>query len=310
MKGVFGASYWRQPDPGPWPMRPFPRPSGSVFGYLLVVLMSVFYIAVIANGLRLLTGSPFFLCLIFAGVLYAMKIYFLRRQPPHELAVNSGWDKVVGYLATSIVSVILAAYGLYGLNLQASEAFTTQTIAERKMQNDIGQPANHNQLSREQMEIRIRELEEDLALLSKYQPTLARDKKIADFESELRMLRNLLEISKQDSAQPNIKPSSTWHRSGLEKSVVEVSAVMRQDWDTPTGGVRNQLSPSTRAPLSPTVTEKSSYAPSSDDDLSDFVKATLAQTTSAIGCWIASAIIEVLILILVLYNRPRYSYWD
>ncbi|MGH9767002.1 MAG: hypothetical protein ACREAB_06145 [Blastocatellia bacterium] len=45
--------------------------------------------------------------------------------------------------------------------------------------------------------------------------------------------------------------------------------------------------------------------------LEDFIKATLAQTNNAIGCWLVLCLMEVFIRILVHHNRPRYYYeWE
>lgn len=292
-------------------MRPYPRHSGSGFGYLLVVLLSVFYIAIIANGMRLLSGTPFFVCLMFAGILFAMKMYFLRRQPPHELSVNSGWDKVVGYLASSIASVILAAYGLYGLSVQVGEASAAQPQIRYLRQNGNDQHVHNDRLSREQIELRVRELEEDLVKLSKYQPTPARDKKVADFEVELLKFRKLLEASPRGFERSGVINSLvSQNQNDDDKSHGEGRIVTQQDQATPPDGQRDQPSPAYIENLPQPVTEKPSNASPSDADLKNFAKATLSQSTYAMGCWIITTIVEVLILVLVIYLRPRYSYWE
>jgi len=235
-------------------MRPYPRPSGSAFGYFLVVLLSLIYVGLTANGMRLLSGVPYFVCLIFNGVLYAMKLYFLRRQPPHELFVNSGWDKVFGYLATSIVSVPMAAYGLYGMSDEISKASVMPISVVYQRQNGTDQLLNKFRLPVERREIRIQESRVDLDQFPEHQQASARELKGANFET----------------------PGINWRIQNYNSSGTQ------------------QL-------------PETSFA---DEHLKEFVKATLAQQTNAISCWIVAIIIEALLLILVVQHRPRYLYWE
>ena len=238
------SNYWQPAEPYQLhSLKPYPRPSSSGFGYLLVASLSVFYIALIAYGSNLLTGIPFFICLIFAGILFAMKMYFLRRQPPLELSVNTGWDKVVGYLVTLIVSIVLAAYGLYGLSSQIRGSSDTQSKImnpEQSHNSPIAKAFSNN-----------------LSVGGRKNDYITQ--KAWTSESELIRYNSVIELN-NDPAQ--------------------------------------------------VVNENAAGASITDSSLKKFTKDTLSQSSYAMGCWILSAIIEALILILVIYLRPKYSYWE
>jgi hypothetical protein len=90
-----------------------PRPRRFGMGYLLIVLLSLVSILGTGYGFKMLTSLPFTGCLLATGILCMVKMYFLRCQPVIEPAINSGWDRFVGYAVTAIISVSLAALGVY-----------------------------------------------------------------------------------------------------------------------------------------------------------------------------------------------------
>lgn len=68
------------------------------------------------------------------------------------------------------------------------------------------------------------------------------------------------------------------------------------------------LSNEERAPLEPLrkVSRPEVSIGGSITGLEGFIKATLAQSNKAIGCWLALALMEVFIRVLMRYNRPSY----
>ncbi len=83
-------------------------------GKLLIIILSAFVILAAAKGVSHLTGLPYLFALILAAVMCVTKMYFLRYQPPQEIAMDNGWDRLVGYAVTSFFFIALAAFGLYG----------------------------------------------------------------------------------------------------------------------------------------------------------------------------------------------------
>jgi hypothetical protein len=119
-----------------------PRPSGSAFAYLLIVLLSAFGIASVAYGFSVLTGLPFLIGLIVAVILYSTKMYFIRHQPLQEQMMSSGWDRVVGYLVTAFFFIALAAYGLYEFSLVKIAALETRQSIQSQLRAQLREPAD------------------------------------------------------------------------------------------------------------------------------------------------------------------------
>jgi hypothetical protein len=159
---------------------------------LLIALLCCLSVAGCGYGITVLTDLSFIAGLPPSVLLCMTKLYFLRYQPAVEQAINSGWDRVVGYLIAAFFSVCLTAFGLYSLS--ADRQVVTKPLAQ---------------------------LEDG-------------DEKIT------------------------IKP---------------VEEQSNDAWDSDPG---------------------------------DFLTDTFEQNHKALGCWIAPSILEVLILLLMLHNRPRY----
>jgi hypothetical protein len=90
-----------------------PRPRGFGLGYFLLTLLSIVSVIGASYGFKMLTSLPFMGCLVTTGILCLTKLYFLRYQPVIEQAINSGWDRFVGYVLTATISISLAALGVY-----------------------------------------------------------------------------------------------------------------------------------------------------------------------------------------------------
>jgi hypothetical protein len=199
-----------------------PRPSGSAFAYLLIVLLSAFGIASVAYGFSVLTGLPFLIGLIVAVILYSTKMYFIRHQPLQEQMMSSGWDRVVGYLVTAFFFVALAAYGLYEFSLVKIAALETRQSIQSQLRAQLREPAD---------------------------PTIG-------------------------------PPPDSSESSGEERERLEPPMRAASPNDASIGGSINGLE--------------------------GFIKATLAQSNNAVGCWLALGLMEVFIRILAHHNRPRY----
>jgi hypothetical protein len=200
-----------------------PRPSGSAFAYLLIVLMSAFGIVSVDYGFSVLTALPFLIGLIVAVIHYSTKMYFIRHQPPQEQMVSGGWDRVVGYSVTAFFFVALASYELYEFSFAKSAASATR------------------------QSIRLQLLEP---------------------------------VAPATGPSPESFESTGEERARLEPPIRAFGAD----------------DASTDSPIS---------------GLEGFIKATLAQSNTAIGCWLALGLMEIIIGILIRHNRPRYYYdWE
>jgi hypothetical protein len=211
--------------------------------------------------------------------LYVAKCYFLRRQPLDKLAESGRWDKA-GYLATALLSVAIAAYGLYGLSAEVSEASAAEP--SMKYQGDNTQSVSPTPMSREELQTRIQELEEDLITLSRYPPTPARDKKIAAFEDELRILKETLESLSSDSAHP--------------MATQPVINRINGDFVNPDQTIETKVQPHGEKAGS-TVSLKPAMK-TTESSFEGFVAATLSLATHAMICWILIIVVELSTLIL------------
>jgi hypothetical protein len=199
-------------------IRSNPRPSGSGFARLLIVLLSAFGIAWVAYVFSVLTRLPFLIGVIVAVVLCSTKMYFIRHQPLHEQMMSSGWDRLVGYLVTAFFYVALAAYGLYEFSLVKPAALETRRPTQQQSQEPVDQAMG--------------------------------------------------------------PPPEGSGLSDEERTPLEPPRRAARAEDASIGG--------------------------SIRGLEGFIKATLAQSNNAIGCWLALGLMEVLIRILAYQNRPRY----
>ncbi len=221
-----------------------PQPSGSPFAYLLIVLLSVFGGGAAAYGVSALTKLPLPVSLIVVVILYSTKMYFIRRQPPQERMMNSGLDRVVGYLVSAFFFVALAAFGGYEFNRGKNVASETR---QEVIVNSLVRPPNGFGTSAE---------------------------------------------DKSDS-EPQLKASETEEFSRFPTIEPLVSAQSPRL-------VRKEAVSSDHSTVAPTNVATSG--------LEGFITATLAQTDDAVFCWIAALALEVFIVTLALYNRPRYVY--
>jgi hypothetical protein len=112
-----------------------PRPRGFGMGYFLMVLLSIASILGATYGFKMLSNLPFTGCLLATSILCLTKMYFLRYQPVIEPAINSGWDRVVGYTVITIISISLAALGVYCYGFESA---TISTPAVCSLGNFLG----------------------------------------------------------------------------------------------------------------------------------------------------------------------------
>jgi len=117
-----------------------PQPSGSASAYLLIVPLSVFGGVAAAYGFSVLTELPFTISLIVAAILYLTKMYFFRSQTPQEQAMNTGWDRMAGYLVTAFLFVALAAFGLYEFSNNEIAAPEIRPPIAGQSREDFSQP--------------------------------------------------------------------------------------------------------------------------------------------------------------------------
>jgi hypothetical protein len=83
--------------------------------HLPLILLSAFAVGITANGISLMMGASFLAGLSVSVGLSGVKLYFLLRyEPRYEQRVANRRDKVLGYVALTILLAILGAFGLYG----------------------------------------------------------------------------------------------------------------------------------------------------------------------------------------------------
>lgn len=96
------------------PIRPHHLGIGSG---VLLALLSACAGAASAYGFNQLTGLSFLTGLLLVLLLRATSMYFLRYQSAYERFINSGWDRNLAYVLTTLFSITLAAFGLYCLSV-------------------------------------------------------------------------------------------------------------------------------------------------------------------------------------------------
>lgn len=265
------------------PGRPEARESDRGGGNLLIFVLSAFVVLAAAKGINHLTGLPFLFAALAAAMLCATKMYFLRYQPPQEVAMNGAWDRSVAYVVTAFFSVALAAFGLYGLTVLVSANAPARTPVKNQLLAETQSHAQDRSLERDAIE-RKRPIEDDLGQgvpdLNDPIPRISeRSDEQPDYET--------LPIRPLDTPVP-IAPGAEFEEASSppERFISPLSEA--RDDSSGIGASKRNLPP---------------------DGLQNFVRETFEQNTYALGCWLAPAIFEALILILVLYNRPRVYYY-
>lgn len=296
---------WWGPSPMQWtPPNSQSQSPNSGFGILLIVLLSIIYLAGAVSGLAQLTGIPFFGALIVAGILYLMKMYFLRRQLWYEQFSGNGWDRVAGYLATAVVFVTLVSYGLYGINLMINTP-PAVTQASGLQHGDALQPERILPQPNEAPAPRRESSEpgasgeawsqSDQPLPVDDPQTEYREDRPRWWNDELRKLKSARKPT-DDRSLANKPPS---------QSVSTEKAGPQPEAKTERVVANSLISPNTdeipkSAPFR--LAPKATVPPVT---LAGFVNDTLSQSNRALGCWLLSAILEGFIAMLVVFNRPQ-----
>lgn len=275
------------------------QPSHSTFGWLLLILLSILYIAGATCGITQLTGIPFFLASVVAGVLYLMKMFFLRRQLWYERFTSNGWDKIVGYVATAIVFTMLNAYGLYGIGMMLNGPPTRSPTlkAGGALAIQPRKPLNSPLAKDEGAVLNVGEEKEpesaDL-LIADDPETEYREDRPPWWNNQLgkrRPVRRSLNNNRPDMRRLSGSPIGI---TGIEplveadKDFVVVPPMRLLSIEDQ--NENESLMPQPEA-LKPLVTFES------------FVNDTLSQSNHALGCWLLALILEGFIVMLVVYNR-------
>lgn len=286
-----------------------PQPSQSSFGWLLLTLLSIIYLAGAVSGLAQLTGLPFFIAGIIAGVMFLMKMYFLRRQLWYEQFTSNGWDRVVGYLATALVFTMLTAYGLYGVNLRINGPPALFLTPEGDYGNSLlpeKPPQQHGDrqasclLTKEETatKVVVGELpESDKPLPADNPATKYREDRPVWWNDLLGKQRPIQKFT--DDGTLADKPPSSPLGSGEFRPPAE--AVNDFVVVQPSG----LLSVEDAHDIKPITLSKNSGAPRVTFE--GFVNDTMSHSNHALGCWLLAAILEGFIVMLVNFNRPRYA---
>ncbi len=301
-------SYWDPEYPEAMPPRPQgydPEPRPSLFGRVLLVLLSIGALVIAAIGISQLAGIPLSASLALSGMFQLMRIYFLRRPPWYERFSNTGWDRFGAYLVTASFFVMITAFGLYWINMAVNHpppfSFTAPTpLAESSPTPqptvlpadpaDDAAPAPHPPAGDDGVSLEAKEGERPMP-----EAALPQD----DPETEYREDRPVW-----------------WNRRFREARTPAPRAVSRAGLiDLPIGAPlkeadRNLALASLRPPaaqsiaflnLATPVATKGASAP--PITFEGFWRDTFTHANRAAGCWVLALILEALLVLLIYSTR-------
>jgi hypothetical protein len=282
------------------------QPSGSGFGYLLVGVMAVFLIITDTYGFGQATDLPPLIGLVVAVLACAIKMYMLRRRPPHERATSGGLERMMGYLPPALLSVALSSFAIYSFFIAGSEATLRQQPARKRLENAVVVIENYYHTVRTRIRTRIDLNAERLRELNNEPPSPQQQQEIAGLEEEQQMLRTLLRqvaaaIRPDESDLPFENDSPDGVEPIDERTVQER---LRKKFDV-AARLHQQLPDFIRRDVEAPKLESLPEDAASGGKLESFFRDTMALTNEAIGCLAVPAILELFIVIIVLSNRPR-----
>jgi hypothetical protein len=287
------------------------QPSGLGMGYLLVGLMSVFLIFTNAYGFRRATNLPALMGLILAILLFAIKMYMLRRRPPHERASSSGLDRMLGYLAPMLLSIGLSAFAIFSYFVIGTDTAPRQPAGKR-LENAVVALEDYYHAVRSSIRHRLELNAERLRQLHSEELSPQRQREIADLEEEQQRLRSLLRQvavalrpDASDSAQlDNSSDGVNLSYAPIDEYAEEtVEEKIRKKFSV-AARLHQQLPDFIRRDVELPKPESLSEEAQPVDRLERFFRDTMALTNEAIGCLAVPTILELLIVIIVLSNRP------
>jgi hypothetical protein len=282
------------------------QPSGSGFGYLLVGVMAVFLIITDTYGFGQATDLPPLIGLIIAVLACAIKMYMLRRRPPHERATSGGLERMMGYLPPALLSVALSSFAIYSFFMVDSEASLRQQSARKGLENVTVVIEDFYRTVRTKIRTRIETNAERLRELSDEPPSPQQQGQIAGLEEEQQMLRALLRQTadalrpaESDLPSPGDPPDGD---GPIDEDAAQEG--LRKKFNA-AASLHQQLPDSIRYDVEVPKLESLPEDAVSGGKLESFFRDTMALTNEAIGCLAVPAILELFIVIIVLSNRPR-----
>jgi hypothetical protein len=287
-------------------INPALQPSGHKSGYLLVTLITLASIAAIAYGCSLLIESPFLIGIVPAALVSGTKMYFIRYRTLYERTISGGWDRVFGYLISAFLSVFLAALGFFGVSGMGGAKLADDSMLNGQWREAVIKIESYYSEMRSQIERRIGNTEEMLSYLQGGDSAIAKSPEIERLENEINELKRFL----RDLPTTTNLPKTISKSKGMafeEENSDHVILFERLGQE-----IKKAARLQNRLPDAITVnTDLPKVEPLRKNDIPDgllkeLLADTLSQSPTAVGCWILPAMLEALVLILVLHNRPRH----
>lgn len=285
------------------------EPSGLGFGYLLVGVMSIFLIGANAYGFRQATRLPALIGLVVALLAFAVKMHMLRRRPSHERATSGGLDRMLGYLPPMLLSITLSSFAIYDFFVVGNDAAVRQP-ASKRLENAVVVTEDYYHAVRTRIRNRIELNAERLRELNSEPPSPQQRQEIDSLEEEQQRLRSLfgqvavaLRPDEFDSPSPGDSPGGVNPSDGtIDDDTVEEKA--RKKFSA-AARLHQQLPDYIRRDVELPRPESSPEGASPQGKLERFFRDMMALTNEAIGCLAVPVILELLIVLIVLSNRPR-----
>ncbi len=282
-----------------------PRYSGSVFGYLLVGLISILLIITTTYGFKLLSGLPTLIGLTLAGVARLSKLYTLRRRSPYEL---NGWDITAGYALPLMLTLTFSAFTIYSYNRTGNFRLWEEQSVENRTENGISKIEDYYRRVRTTLRSKSEEKVGQLDAVKNGESSQRQQIEIDSLSDQLIALKNLYgEAGKFLRPTDPDRSSETNNSDGITS--IDQDAVRNRLLRKFNEAVKfhQRLPEYIREEVELPKIESMLSATSSFETFKDFIGDSIELTSEAISCWVAPGFLEFIIFIIfVLGHRTRY----
>lgn len=294
-----------------------PRGFWSCLRWLMIAGLSSYCIVATAKGLHSWMGMPLVLCHLASLAFYASAVLFLHVQPDKTEEDGGGVYRLLGYVITISLTIATAAIGTYQFNAPRLAAARDEAEIQRQWQTAQADLAAFGRAVLEKISQRLDIVNRDIpqerqrlrALRLSGQP--ADRSRLTALEQESQLLLQARAIFSHTASSSNASRLSSSHRTGVRYPQLEAvpPAEVRE--------ARNQLARAfdqgneayavlpvqIREGLTPPALPEATI--NMRGSLNDFIKDTLARDPNAVRAWAVPAVLELLILCLVRFDRKR-----